>query len=182
MSPFKRFCYIVYFLLSIVGIGVLVVHWLAWPPLVGFVEAWIAQPWFLYAEGILLGIVALGLLIILCRALFSRGVRSSLEATNDYGSLYISRIALEKTVQRTVDSHPDLTFVDARVRIYNGREPNMTVNAEVIPHGITALDEYGTTLQAEIKEVVEKLTGKTVKRIAIDFREETPAAATAKKE
>lgn len=176
MSPFKRFCCIVFVLASVLGIGLLVIAWLQWQPLDVYVSQWIGQPWFVVLETVLLGISAFGLLVVLLRAVFARGVRSTLEVVNDYGSIRISRIALERTVEHTVELHPDLTFLDAGVRVYKGRQPGMVVRTEVIPHGVTALDEYGSALQAEIKASVEKFTGKEVKRVLVDFREESSAS------
>lgn len=176
MNSFKRFCCIVFVLASVLGVGALVVVWLHWQPLDGYVSQWMDQLWFLGVEMALLGISAFGLLVVLVRAVFARGVRSNLEVVNDYGSIRISRMALERTVEHTVELHPDLTFIDAGVRVYNGRQPGMVVRTEVIPHGVVALDEYGAALQSEVKAAVEKFTGKEVRRVLVDFREENSAS------
>jgi len=180
MSAFKRFCYIFFFLASVLGVGALAVVWLGLQPVSGVLEGWMGQVWFPYVELALLAILALGLVVVFLRALFTRGTHANLESDNAYGSVFIARPALERTVERTVNAHDDLTFIDAHVRVNNGRKPYIFIRAEVIPHNISNLGEFGPSLQQEIKEVMETLTGETVKKVTVDFREETPSAVQEK--
>ena len=86
MGGFKRFCMIVFVVASTLGVGVLAALWFAWEPLLPAI-AWLADmPWFYVAEAVLLGITALGLLIILIDALSKPGKKSHLRLERDGGS------------------------------------------------------------------------------------------------
>ena len=64
MGKFKRFCMIVFVVAAVLGIGVLAALWFAWEPLFPAIAWLMSMPWFFVVEAVLLGITALGLLVV----------------------------------------------------------------------------------------------------------------------
>ena len=76
MGKFKRFCMIVFVVAAVLGIGVLAALWFAWEPLFPAIAWLMSMPWFFVVEAVLLGITALGLLVVLIRAITAPGKNS----------------------------------------------------------------------------------------------------------
>ena len=85
MGKFKRFCMIVFVVAAVLGIGVLAALWFAWEPLFPAIAWLMSMPWFFVVEAVLLGITALGLLVVLIRAITAPGKNSQLELERDNG-------------------------------------------------------------------------------------------------
>ena len=89
MGKFKRFCMIVFVVAAVLGIGVLAALWFAWEPLFPAIAWLMAMPWFYVVEAVLLGITAVGLLVVLIRALTAPGKNSQLEIERDNAKVRI---------------------------------------------------------------------------------------------
>ena len=89
MGKFKRFCMIVFVVAAVLGIGVLAALWFAWEPLFPAIAWLMAMPWFYVVEAVLLGITAVGLLVVLIRALTAPGKNSQLEIERDNAKIKI---------------------------------------------------------------------------------------------
>ena len=99
MGKFKRFCMIVFVVAAVLGIGVLAALWFAWEPLFPAIAWLMSMPWFFVVEAVLLGITALGLLVVLIRAITAPGKNSQLELERDNGSIAITQNAIQSTVK-----------------------------------------------------------------------------------
>lgn len=104
MGKFKRFCMIVFVVAAVLGIGVLAALWFAWEPLFPAIAWLMSMPWFFVVEAVLLGITALGLLVVLIRAITAPGKNSQLELERDNGSIAITQNAIQSTVKHVVES------------------------------------------------------------------------------
>ena len=119
MGKFKRFCMIVFVVAAVLGIGVLAALWFAWEPLFPAIAWLMSMPWFFVVEAVLLGITALGLLVVLIRAITAPGKNSQLELERDNGSIAITQNAIQSTVKHVVESHHGLSTDNVKVHITN---------------------------------------------------------------
>ena len=55
---------IVFVVAAVLGVGVLAALWFAWEPLFPFIAWLVSMDWFFVVEAILLGITAIGLLVV----------------------------------------------------------------------------------------------------------------------
>lgn len=169
MGRIKRFSMIAFVVAAVLGVGVLAVSWFAWEPLLPAVS-WLGDmSWFFIAETVVLGITALGLLIILLCALSAPGKSSQLELKRDHGSIAITQNAIQSTVKHVIESHSDLTVKQVKVRITHKRNPRMSVHARVDPGRNAELGELGAKLQDEIGATLEAFAGHPVETIHITF-------------
>lgn len=175
MGRLRRLCMIVFVISAILGIGVLATVWFEWAPLLPFVE-WLADmPWFYTAESILLGITALGVLIVLIRALTAPGKRSQLEIQRDGGNIAITQAAIQSTVRHVIAAHQGLTPDTIKISIAHKQDPRMSVRAKVDPGRHANLGELGALLQREIAASLEAFTGAPVDSVHITFSGEAEA-------
>ena len=123
MGKFKRFCMIVFVVAAVLGIGVLAALWFAWEPLFPAIAWLMSMPWFFVVEAVLLGITALGLLVVLIRAITAPGKNSQLELERDNGSIAITQNAIQSTVKHVVESHHGLSTDNVWARSCRTRSP-----------------------------------------------------------
>ena len=166
MGKFKRFCMIVFVVAAVLGIGVLAALWFAWEPLFPAIAWLMSMPWFFVVEAVLLGITALGLLVVLIRAITAPGKNSQLELERDNGSIAITQNAIQSTVKHVVESHHGLSTDNVKVHITNKHDPRMSIHAKIDP-GRNA--ELGAKLQDEIAATLEAFTGYPVDSVRITF-------------
>lgn len=133
MGKFKRFCMIVFVVAAVLGIGVLAALWFAWEPLFPAIAWLMSMPWFFVVEAVLLGITALGLLVVLIRAITAPGKNSQLELERDNGSIAITQNAIQSTVKHVVESHHGLSTDNVKVHITNKHDPRMSIHAKIDP-------------------------------------------------
>ena len=84
-----------------------------------------SMPWFFVVEAVLLGITALGLLVVLIRAITAPGKNSQLELERDNGSIAITQNAIQSTVKHVVEAHHGLSTDNVKVDITNKHDPRM---------------------------------------------------------
>ena len=169
MGKFKRFCMIVFVVAAVLGIGVLAALWFAWEPLFPAIAWLMAMPWFYVMEAVLLGITAVGLLVVLIRALTAPGKNSQLEIERDNGSIAITQNAIQSTVKHVVEAHHGLSTDNVKVDITNKHDPRMAIHAKIDPGRNAELGELGAKLQNEISSTLEAFTGYPVDSVRITF-------------
>ena len=169
MGKFKRFCMIVFVVAAVLGIGVLAALWFAWEPLFPAIAWLMAMPWFYVVEAVLLGITAVGLLVVLIRALTAPGKNSQLEIERDNGSIAITQNAIQSTVKHVVEAHHGLSTDNVKVDITNKHVPRMAIHAKIDPGRNAELGELGAKLQNEISSTLEAFTGYPVDSVRITF-------------
>ena len=169
MGKFKRFCMIVFVVAAVLGIGVLAALWFAWEPLFPAIAWLMATPWFYVVEAVLLGITAVGLLVVLIRALTAPGKNSQLEIERDNGSIAITQNAIQSTVKHVVEAHHGLSTDNVKVEITNKHDPRMAIHAKIDPGRNAELGELGAKLQNEISSTLEAFTGYPVDSVRITF-------------
>ena len=169
MGKFKRFCMIVFVVAAVLGIGVLAALWFAWKPLFPAIAWLMAMPWFYVVEAVLLGITAVGLLVVLIRALTAPGKNSQLEIERDNGSIAITQNAIQSTVKHVVEAHHGLSTDNVKVDITNKHDPRMAIHAKIDPGRNAELGELGAKLQNEISSTLEAFTGYPVDSVRITF-------------
>ena len=169
MGKFKRFCMIVFVVAAVLGIGVLAALWFAWEPLFPAIAWHMAMPWFYVVEAVLLGITAVGLLVVLIRALTAPGKNSQLEIERDNGSIAITQNAIQSTVKHVVEAHHGLSTDNVKVDITNKHDPRMAIHAKIDPGRNAELGELGAKLQNEISSTLEAFTGYPVDSVRITF-------------
>lgn len=169
MGKFKRFCMIVFVVAAVLGIGVLAALWFAWEPLFPAIAWLMSMPWFFVVEAVLLGITALGLLVVLIRAITAPGKNSQLELERDNGSIAITQNAIQSTVKHVVESHHGLSTDNVKVRITNKHDPRMSIHAKIDPGRNAELGQLGAKLQDEIAATLGAFTGYPVDSVRITF-------------
>ena len=169
MGKFKRFCMIVFVVAAVLGIGVLAALWFAWEPLFPAIAWLMAMPWFYVVEAVLLGITAVGLLVVLIRALTAPGKNSQLEIERDNGSIAITQNAIQSTVKHVAEAHHGLSTDNVKVDITNKHDPRMAIHAKIDPGRNAELGELGAKLQNEISSTLEAFTGYPVDSVRITF-------------
>ena len=150
MGKFKRFCMIVFVVAAVLGIGVLAALWFAWEPLFPAIAWLMSMPWFFVVEAVLLGITALGLLVVLIRAITAPGKNSQLELERDNGSIAITQNAIQSTVKHVVESHHGLSTDNVKVHITNKHDPRMSIHAKIDPGRNAELGQLGAKLQLSL--------------------------------
>ena len=169
MGKFKRFCMIVFVVAAVLGIGVLAALWFAWEPLFPAIAWLMSMPWFFVVEAVLLGITALGLLVVLIRAITAPGKNSQLELERDNGSIAITQNAIQSTVKHVVESHHGLSTDHVKVHSTSKHDPRMSLHATIDPGRSAELGQLGAKLQDEIAATLEAFTGYPVDSVRITF-------------
>ena len=160
---------VVFVVAAVLGIGVLAALWFAWEPLFPAIAWLMAMPWFYVVEAVLLGITAVGLLVVLIRALTAPGKNSQLEIERDNGSIAITQNAIQSTVKHVVEAHHGLSTDNVKVDITNKHDPRMAIHAKIDPGRNAELGELGAKLQNEISSTLEAFTGYPVDSVRITF-------------
>lgn len=171
MTSFRKFCRVVYFLAALLSVGAIACDWFGFEPVATVVRTCKTQTWFVYLVLALLALFAVGLVAGLVRTIAARNKSSYQETPNEYGSVCISKAALECAVEDIVLRHPELHYEKAKVTIVNGKHPAVQIVIRVATRGLISLAAAAPILQREVKESVEKLTGNQVKSVTVDVRE-----------
>ena len=170
MGKFKRFCMIVFVIAAVLSVGVLAALWFAWEPLFPAIAWLVSMPWFFVVEAILLGITAVGLVVIFIRALTAPGKNSQLEQYGEGGTIAITQGAIQSTVKHVIESHHRLVTDNIKVDITNsGHDPHMAIRAKIDPGRNAELGILGAKLQDEIAATLHAFTGYPVESVRITF-------------
>ncbi|MEY8561775.1 alkaline shock response membrane anchor protein AmaP [Eggerthellaceae bacterium 3-80] len=169
MGKFKRLCLIVFIIAAIIGVGMLAVQWFSFDALMPTYSFFATMPWFFVVEAILLIIVAIGVIYLLGKALFTPGIGRNLTIVRDQGSVSITREALASTVTHVVDAHPGLSVERVRIHILKPRNPRINVEVRVDPGSHSQLAHLGETLQQEITAALEAFSGAPVNHVKVVF-------------
>ena len=169
MGKLKRFSMIAFVVAAVLGIGVLAALWFGWQPLLPAISWLMGMAWFYVVEAILLGITALGLIIVFIRAITAPGKGSQLELQRGGGSIAITQNAIQSTVKHVIDGHNGLTVDYIKVNITHKHSPRMAIHAKIDPGRNAELGELGAKLQDEISATLEAFTGYPVESVHITF-------------
>lgn len=169
MGKFKRLCLIVFIIAAVIGVGMLAIQWFSFDALMPTYSFFAAMPWFFVVEAVLLIIVALGVIYLLGRALFTPGIGRNLTIVRDQGSVSITREALASTVSHVVDAHSGLSAERVKIHILKPRNPRINVEVRVDPGSHSQLAHLGETLQDEITAALQAFSGAPVNHVKVVF-------------
>lgn len=169
MGKFKRFCMIAFVIASVLSVGVLAALWFSWQPLFPAISWLVATSWFFTVEAILLGIMAVGLLVIFVDALVAPSRNSKLEMKRDGGCVAITQGALQSTVRHVIENHSDMKVDNIKIHIENKNQPRLSIHAKIDPGHNAGLGTMGTKLQNEIAASIEAFTEFPVDSVRITF-------------
>lgn len=169
MGKLKRLCLIVFLIAAVIGIGMLAIQWFSFDALMPTYSFFAAMPWFFTLEAVLLIIVAIGVIYLLGKALFTPGIGRNLTIVRDQGSVSITREALASTVTHVVDAHTGLSVDRVRIQILKPRNPSINVEVRVDPGTHSQLAHLGERLQQEITAALEAFSGAPVNHVKIIF-------------
>lgn len=169
MGKFQRIVTIVFALAALLGTGVLAAAWFAWEPTLPFVTWAASMPWFFAVEAALLGITAVGLIVILMRAVASPAKKSQLTLKRENGTISFTQNAVQSTVKHVVENHRGLTASSVHAEIKGARNPQVSVRVKIDPGRSAELGTLGAQLQTEISSTLSAFTGYPTKSVDIIF-------------
>lgn len=169
MGKIQRITTIVFALAALLGTGMLAAAWFAWEPTLPFVTWAASMPWFFAAEATLLGITAVGLAVILVRAIAAPSKKSQLTLKRESGTISFTQNAVQSTVKHVVENHRGLTASSAHVDIKGTRHPQVSVRVKIDPGRNAELGNLGAQLQTEIAATLGAFTGYPTKSVDIVF-------------
>lgn len=151
MGKLRRTAMIVFVVAAMLGVGVLAALWFAWEPLFPFIAWLVSMDWFFVVEAILLGITAIGLLVVLIRALTAPGKNSQLELERGNGSIAITQNAIQSTVKHVVEAHHGLKTDSVRVEILGNHDPRMAHHAKIDPGRNAELGQLSRSCRTRLR-------------------------------
>lgn len=125
-----------------------------------------------YAIAVLacLAVSALGLVVLLARALFGgRRVRTVEVATVDGGVISVTRDAIAAQASHIVEA--DGTCAAARVRVDAKPRGHVRVHVRVLPHQTVDVVAKGAELHTELVDGLAAVCGDTVENVSLEFVE-----------
>ncbi len=178
MNMVTRLGIVVFVIATMLGTGVLTVLWFTWEPLLPTAYWLIGMDWFNTALLVILGIVAVGLIVLLVYAIAARRKGSELSLKRSDGTVTITKEAMRSTAQRALTSNHNLKVDDLKVGIRGKRNPDISVKANVEPGSNANLASLGESLQNDVASSISTLTGYPVKNVDITFAGKTKAPST----
>lgn len=117
-----------------------------------------------------LAVSALGLVVLLARALFGgRRVRTVEVATVDGGVISVTRDAIAAQASHIVEA--DGTCAAARVRVDAKPRGHVRVHVRVLPHQTVDVVAKGAELHTELVDGLAAVCGDTVENVSLEFVE-----------
>lgn len=172
MSGFKRFCMGVF---SLVGLFATAACALT------IFGPWRDQAMTLFvineyarAVEVCLIVLAVGLLVMLLRAIFSRQVKVVQISTVDGGTISVTRDAIAAQATHIVEK--DGTCSADKVRVKAKKRGNVRVYVRVLPHATVDVVAKGSQLHADLEEGLRAVCGDKVRDVSLEFVE--PEAVT----
>lgn len=178
VNMITRLGIVVFVIAAVLGIGVLTVLWFSWEPLLPAAYWLVSMDWFNIALLVVLGIVAVGLIVLFIYALAAKHKGSELSLKRDDGTVTITKEAMRSTAQRALSSNRNLKVDDLKIGIRGKHNPDISVKASVEPGSNTNLALLGESLQNEVSSSISNLTGYPVKKVDITFEGKTNAPST----
>lgn len=169
MGGFKRFYFILYFILSFIGVGFLMVVWMGLEPMATWLAPLENTTWFFWLMVLCVCVCVLGLIVVLCRAIFTPSDKRNLVMGTDLGEYRVSRDALRELITNTISHHSDLDCIDVRVKVDDKDLSTARVTAEVGVPQSAVLGILGPQLQREVKYAFESFTGGKTGDIVLVF-------------
>ncbi len=119
-------------------------------------------------------VLAVGLLAMLLRAIFSRQVKVVEVGTVDGGTISVTRDAIAAQATHIVEK--DGTCSASKVRVKAKKRGNVRVYVRVLPHSTVDVVTKGEQLHAELAEGLRAVCGDKVRDVSLEFVE--PEAVT----
>ena len=173
MRGLKRLCTVIFVLADLFVLAALFLTW--YGPWTAAASALLYLEPYALAVLICLVVSALGLLVLLVRALFAgRKVRTVEVATVDGGVISVTRDAIAAQASHIVEA--DGTCTAARVRVDAKPRGHVRVHVRVLPHRTVDVVLKGAELHAELIDGLAAVCGDTVEDVSLEFVE--PEAVT----
>ncbi|HIY52035.1 MAG TPA: alkaline shock response membrane anchor protein AmaP [Candidatus Olsenella avicola] len=168
MSGLKRLCMVVFVLACAFSLASLALTWFGpWTK-----EASVLFNLEPYAVAVLasLAVSALGLLVLLGRALFARRTVRTVEiATVDGGVISVTRDAIAAQASHIVEA--DGTCTASRVRVDAKARGHIRVHVRVLPHETVDVVVKGAELHEELIDGLAAVCGDKVEDVSLEFVE-----------
>lgn len=179
MRGFKRLCTVIFVLADLFALAALALTW--YGPWTDAATALLyLEP---YAIAILACLIvsALGLLVLLVRALFAgKRVRTVEVATVDGGVISVTRDAIAAQATHIVEA--DGSCVAARVRVDAKPRGHVRVHVRVLPRQTVDVVAKGAELHTELIDGLAAVCGDTVENVSLEFVEPESVTLTAQDE
>ena len=168
MSGLKRLCTVVFVLACAFSLAALALTWFG--PWTGEVSALFNLEPFAIAVVACLAVSALGLLVLLARALSARRTVRTVEiATVDGGVISVTRDAIAAQASHIVEA--DGTCDAARVRVDAKARGHIRVHVRVLPHETVDVVAKGAELHEELMDGLAAVCGDKVEDVSLEFVE-----------
>lgn len=168
MSGLKRLCMVVFVLANALALAAFALTWFG--PWTKEASALLNLEPYVIAVLVCLAISALGMLVLLCRALFSRRTVRTVEiATVDGGIISVTRDAIAAQASHIVEA--DGTCTAARVRVDAKPRGHIRVHVRVLPHETVDVVLKGAELHEELIDGLAAVCGDKVEDVSLEFIE-----------
>lgn len=172
MGGFKRLCLAVWALAGIFTLLALGLTWVG--PWTNVASALMVINGYWMALEVCFCITAVGLVVTLLRALFSRRVKTVEVTTVDGGVISVTRAAIASQASHIVEA--DGSCVAARVSVSAKPRGHVRVHVRVLPHESVDVVEKGAELHEELCLGLAAVCGDKLEDVSLEFVE--PEAVT----
>lgn len=168
MNGLKRLCMVLFVLADLFVLAAFALTW--YGPWTAQASALFNLEYYSIAVLACLGVTGLGLLVLLCRALFARRkVRTVEVATVDGGVISVTRDAIAAQASHIVEADgtctADRVVVDAKPR------GHVRVHVRVLPHETVDVVVKGAELHEELIEGLAAVCGDKIEDVSLEFIE-----------
>lgn len=168
MRGFKRLCTVIFVLADLFALAALALTW--YGPWTDAATALLYLEPYAIAILVCLVVSALGLLVLLVRALFAgKRVRTVEVATVDGGVISVTRDAIAAQATHIVEA--DGSCVAARVRVDAKPRGHVRVHVRVLPRQTVDVVAKGAELHTELVDGLAAVCGDTVENVSLEFVE-----------
>ena len=179
MRGFKRLCTVIFVLADLFALAALALTW--YGPWTDAATALLYLEPYAIAILVCLVVSALGLLVLLVRALFAgKRVRTVEVATVDGGVISVTRDAIAAQATHIVEA--DGSCVAARVRVDAKPRGHVRVHVRVLPRQTVDVVAKGAELHTELIGGLAAVCGDTVENVSLEFVEPESVTLTAQDE
>lgn len=164
MNGFRRFIHIVFALSGLAALAALISPWLG--PFTQQSRDMLYTSWYFIALQVLCVITAVGLIVVLLRAIFMRDPKNIVITRMDGGQVSVSRDAVASQAAHIVEADGSCTADRVRVNPRGGR---VDVSMRVHPRSSLDVVEKGSKLHADLVNGLAAVCGDKVGNINLDF-------------